>query len=259
MAPSESRTAANELLVAAADRSKRVNVAYAAEFSRAMDFVSGGPTPTPPLARLIQGGRSNGTRLRLYLLLTMMATRAPFDIRRPPTPSALARTLDLSPATGARMINSNLKWLENHDFIRRTKRPGETSAIQLLDPTDPRHGPLPSQRREGLWTTIPLGFWRNGWILDLRPTTIAVLFALAERLGGQKVPLYLTRSRRDSYGLSHDTWTRGEKDLVERGLLEVSRVPQGNDFDYTRLRNAYWLEKGRLDLPRSLVGPPTDP
>jgi hypothetical protein len=42
--------------------------------------------PAPPLARLIQGGRGGGTRLPLYLLLTMIATRKPFDIRKPLTP-----------------------------------------------------------------------------------------------------------------------------------------------------------------------------
>jgi len=76
-----------------------------------------------------------------------------------------------------------------------------------------------------------------------------VLFALTERLGGRKVSMYLTRDRRESYGLSHDTWTRGRHELEERGLLRVSRVPQGDDYDYRRLRNSYWINKDRLLAP----------
>lgn len=207
------------------------------------------PAATPPLARLIQGGRGGEARLKLYLLLTMIATRYPFDIRNPPTAMTLARTLDLAPDTGARRITNNMKWLADNQFIWLTKRPGQTSSIQLLDLRDPQSSgkwTLSDPRSRRPYVSFPIGFWRYGWLLHLSPVAIAVLFALREHLGGSKVPRYLLRDRRDSYGLSHDTWTRGRRELEEAGLLTVKRVPQGDEYVYNRLRNSYWLEMGRL-------------
>ena len=97
--------------------------------------------------------------------------------------------------------------------------------------------------------TIPIGFWFYGWLLQLSPTAIAVLFALQECLGGHKRPRYLLRDRRESYGLSHDTWTRGRHELEDNGLLTVTRVPQGDEWAYNRLRNNYWLNAELLNLP----------
>ena len=131
---SESRAEAIRLLGAAADRSHRSSVAYPPGFVRSPAAMPDVVPDTPPLAQLIQGGRGGGTRLRLYLLLTMIATRAPFDIRRPPTAMTLARTLDLPPDTGPRRVTSNIKWLADNHFIEVTKRPGLTPSIQLLDP-----------------------------------------------------------------------------------------------------------------------------
>jgi hypothetical protein len=248
MAVTDAHAAARENLARAAERSKRGNVAYAREFVRTVNLTPDVPAPTPPLARLIQGGRGGEVRLRLYLLLTMMATQVPFDIRNPPTPLTLARTLALPQTSGPRRINDNMKWLEDERFIRRTKRPGQTAAIQLLDPLSVDH-PLPDPRRNRPYVRIPIEFWSHGWLLALSPTGIAVLLALAERLGGYQVPMYLTRPRRESYGLSHDTWTRGRHELEDHGLLTVSRVPQGDDYDYRRLRNSYKIDKERLSRP----------
>jgi len=70
---------------------------------------------------------------------------------------------------------------------------------------------------------------------------------LREFLGGSKVPRYMVRHRRAGYDLSHDSWTRGRHELEAAGLLTAKRIPQGNEYDYTRLRNSYLLETGPLD------------
>jgi hypothetical protein len=49
------------------------------------------------------------------------------------------------------------------------------------------------------------------------------MFSLRKHLGGYKAPRYLLRERRESYGLSHDTWTRGRHELEDAGLLAVNR------------------------------------
>jgi hypothetical protein len=245
----ESRANAITLLAKAVERSHRArSVPYSRAFVRSLNKVPGIPAPTPPLARLIQGGRGGEVRLKLYLLLTMTATRYPYDIRNPPSSAALARTLDLEPATGARRIASNVKWLVDHHFIALTKRPGMTSSIQLLDPqgtgdrmSDPRH-PRP-------YVSISLGFWSQGWLLHLSPVAIAVFFSLRERLGGYKQPQSLLPERRDSYDLSHDTWTRGGRELEHNGLLTVGTTIEGEDYAYTRRRNNYWLNTDLLDTP----------
>jgi hypothetical protein len=242
----ESRADALALLARAAERSRRSNAAYSREFVRAVITVPDIPTATPPLARLIQGGRGGEARLKLYLLLTMIATRQPFDIRNPPTPRTLARTLDLAATTGARRITSNMKWLADKGFIELTKRPGLTSAIQLLDPQGTGK-PLPDPRRQAPYVTVPIGFWSHGWLLHLSPVAIAVMFSLRELLGGYTKSRYVLRDRRESYGLSHDTWTRGRHELEDVGLLTVTRVPQGDEYVHNRLRNSYWLNIDLLD------------
>jgi hypothetical protein len=247
LAMSESRAEAIRLLGLAADRSHRSSVAYAPAFVRSAPGTPDVIPATPPLARLIQGGRGGGTRLPLYLLLTMIATRSPFDIRNPPTAITLARTLDLPPGTGPRRITSNMKWLADNHFIELTRRPGLTPSIQLLDP----HGsgrPM-SDARGGRYVSFPIGFWSHGWLLHLPPVAIAILFALKELLGGSKVPRYMLRDRLGSYELSHDTWTRGRHELERARLLTVKRVPQGDEYVYTRLRNSYWLDTASLNGP----------
>jgi hypothetical protein len=141
-----------------------------------------------------------------------------------------------------------MKWLADHKFIVLMKRPSKIPAIQLLNPlgtgdllSDPRI-PRP-------YVSIPLGFWSHGWLLQLSPVAIAVLFSLRECLGGRKQPQYLLPDRRESYWLSHDTWTRGSRELEDNGLLTVSTIIEGEEFTYTRRRKSYWLNIDLLDTP----------
>ncbi len=235
------------LLTEAVKASKRSSsVMFPLTFVTTHDLPAEKQPPSTPLARLIQGGRGGAVRLKLYLLLTMAATSHPYDIRNPKTPHTYARTLGVRPdPAGVRRISDNLRWLAEHRFIELTKRPGAPSAIQLLNPLGTGKK-LQDPRPDGRYLTMPLNFWSNGWLIDLSPTAIAVLFALRERLGKSPTPLYLVRDRRESYTLSHDTWTRGTAELKDHGLLEVSRVPQGSDYDYHRLRNTYWLDLDRM-------------
>jgi hypothetical protein len=213
----------------------------------------------PPLARLIQGGQGGEVRLKLYLCITMMATAKPYDIRQPPAPHAWARMLALPPDTGPRRVNSNLKWLSHHGFIELEPRRGNTPAIKLVSAETPGT-PYVRASTQGRYVGIPNEFWRNGWILHLSATGIALLFALLEAQGGYKEPRYITKERRDSYGFSHNTWTRGRKELERHGFLMVKRTPQGSDFDYRRLRNSYWVDEGRfMDAPGSALPPGSPP
>jgi hypothetical protein len=92
-------------LVGTVERSKREDtVGIPNSLARSQDGLK-----RPPLARLVHGGRGGEVRLKLYLCMAMMATRAPHDIKRPFTPQGWARLLGLSVEDGAaRRISSNI-------------------------------------------------------------------------------------------------------------------------------------------------------
>ena len=206
---SESRVEAIRLLGLAADRSHRSSVAYAG-IREVGGRDTGRHTGYPPLARLIQGGRGGGTRLPLYLLLTMIATRSPFDIRNPPTAITLARTLDLPPGTGPRRITSNMKWLADKHFIELNRRSGLTPSIQLLDP----HGsgrPM-SDTRGGRFVSSPSGSGATaGYCTCPRRHRGPVRPERAPRRL-ESAPVHVPGSPGERQ-LSHDTWTRGRHEL----------------------------------------------
>ncbi|MFF2541661.1 hypothetical protein ACFVUY_03775 [Kitasatospora sp. NPDC058063] len=246
LAEVERREVARARLKSAVQKAQRTSVAFPHEFIKADDG-------RPPLARLVHGGRGGAVRLRLYLCITMMATSAPYDLQRPPTGSTWCRLLGLPEDGGPRRVTSNLKWLADARLISLTRRWGGPPAITLLDPAGTG---APYVRPLGRYVGVPAELWENGWLLDLSPTALALLLVLLERQGGQSEPQYVTRHRRDLYGLSPDTWTKARKELEGQGLLTVRRVPQGSDFDYQRLRNTYWVELSRLKLPSTPLGSP---
>ncbi|MBD3008390.1 hypothetical protein [Streptomyces sp. 5-10] len=247
MSSGEQRAEAVRLLKGAADKVKRSG---RVPFPPAFVIAAEGAEEEPPLARLIQGGRGGEVRLKLYMCITMMATGKPYDLRTPPSSHGWTRMLALDPKKGPRRVASNLKWLGDNQFIRLEPQWGRPSAITLLSATG--DGKEYSQPRDGnRYVGVPLGFWIHGWLLCLSPTATAVLFALIEVLGGHSEARYIPTTRRQRYGLSPDTWTKARKELEARSLLVVKREPQGDFYDFMRLRNAYQLDLERLDSPPS--------
>jgi hypothetical protein len=229
------------LLGRAVDRAaRRGNVPFHPTFVRSQ--LTG---KTPPVARLVHGGRGGEIRLKIYLCIVMMATAEPYDIRQPPTPQTWARMLALPPETGPRRVTSNLRWLDRNDFIQLEPRPGNTAAIKLVS-TDIKDMPYVRASALNRYIGIPIEFWTHGWILHLSATGIALLLALLDSQGGYSEPRYVTKERRDSYQLSHNIWTQGRKELERHGILTVRRAPQGSEFDYRRLRNLYRIDAERF-------------
>lgn len=244
MSTSQLRETAVDLLRRTADKVKRSgNVPFPPAFAIGRDNGA-----DPPLAQLVQGGRGGEVRLKLYLCITMMATAPPYDLRAAPTPMGWARMLALPPDTGPRRVSSNLKWLETHQFISRQRRIGAPPVITLLDAAG-GGGEYVRPIEQGRYIGVPVELWTQGWLLDLSATGLAMLMVLMELLGGHSEPQYVTRHRRERYGLSPDTWTRGRKELEGHGLIKVNREPQGSVYDYYRLRNLYWVDKERLKKP----------
>ena len=239
----ENRTRAVEKLRAAAEKSQRSHVPFPHAFvDRWID------ERPPALAHMIQGGRGGKVRLRLYLCMTMMATRQPFDIRTPPTPAGWTTMLGLSEQHGPRRIGESLRWLRNNHYIQLTHRAAAPASIGLLhasgDGSDYRRPALESR-----YIRLPITLWNQGWILDLSAVELAILMVLLDSQGGQARPYFVTKQRRETYGLSHDTWTKGANGLKDHGLLTIDRSPLGTDTEYHRLRNAYWLDLDKLSVP----------
>lgn len=246
----EQRAGALALLARIVERSQRHEaVPFVYRFIRAKNGRA-------PLARLIWdgGGRGGEVRLKLYLCITLMATRHPHDIQRPPTPRAWARLLGLPPAAGARRVNNALRWLADRDLIALEPRTAAPDTITLRSADGDGK---PYVARSGRYVSLPLGFWAHGWILDLSATGIALLLVLMELQGGRDGVQYVTAERREEYGLSPDTWTRATKELQRLELLTLGRTPQGDDeFIYTRMRNTFRIDVDRLNAPppaRALV------
>lgn len=202
----------------------------------------------PPLARMIRAGRAD-VRLGVYLCLLLRATDKPYDVRNNPTPATWAEMLCLvdPKGKGARRVTSAFQWLERERLVELKPRAGRPPEVQLLDPAG-SGGAFEAGFDTGeRWVSVPQELWLRGWIFDLRETSLAVLLVLMDRLYKAKFPQFITRERHESYGLSEDTWTRGIRDLTDRGLLTVGRVPIGDDLNFERLRNTYWIENRRLD------------
>jgi len=241
------RTADSRLrLRQAVDRSKRRN-----GVNLPIGFVRS--EQKPPLAQLLQGGRGGEVRLKLYLCLSLLATAHPYDIGKPIRSSWWAEALGLpDPETaGARRISDALDWLDRHKLIRLVRRPGRPSTVVLLDP---RGGGgayrTTSEAKERRYVQVPLGLWRQEWIVVLSGSALALLLVLLELQGGEtdaNNPPFLATGRHEQYGLSEDTWTRASKQLQEHKLLSAGSVLEGRDLDMRRRRNTYWVDQGRLD------------
>lgn len=226
-------------------RSQRAtHVPFAKEFLQAS-------SGHPPLSELVRGGRGGEVRLKLYLTITMVATRAPHDLSSP-SPGWWAQTLGVTGKAPSRRVYTGLRWLAEHGFIRLTPRAGNYPTITLLDSAlsrDPYERPMAKGSR---YISLPLDIWRRGWILDLAATELALLMVLLDVQQGRDQGRYITGADRFAYGLSPDTWTKATKSLSKRGVLEVRRVPQGGEFDYRRMRNSYKINRERLALPPAL-------
>ena len=189
---------------------------------------------SPPLAQLLRGGE---VRLKLYLTLAMIATRAPHELDPPPA-SHLAAMLNLDDPThnGARRINDALQWLHAKGFLIRTPRPGRTPHLQLLHP-----GSVPIG--SGRYVSLPIAIWEEGWLYVLSARALALYLVLREATGGRGAAT-LPGGRKAQYDLSADTWTRATRELETAGLLDVREVfdePSFETFELSRRRLEYTL------------------
>jgi hypothetical protein len=203
---------------------------------------------------MLRGGRGGEVRLKLYLCLYLLAAHPPYNIVSIPS-RAWAEALALpDPAgRGARRVADALVWLQAGKMIKLERRQGAAPTVTLLDPIGDG---TRFARPRSPYVRLPLGFWSQQWITGLSASAVSLLIVLLDLQGGKKrraTPQSLATGQRLRYGLSDDTWTRASKELTNAGLLTVKRVPQGRDFDWRRMRNAYLINIDKLDRPYESV------
>ncbi|MFE9190594.1 hypothetical protein ACFYL6_13385 [Micromonospora sp. NPDC007208] len=195
---------------------------------------------------MLQGGRGGEVRLKLYLTMTMLAVRSPHDIKGMPA-IKWAQMLALpDPAgNGARRVADAHSWLDEAKLIKLKRSPGLPPDVTLRSPSGSGKS---YSWRGSWWINMPVGFWSNEWIYRLSGIATAFLLVFRDmRSNRQEVnPPWLRGDQKARYGFSPDSWTRARAELEQHSLLTVRRAPQGKDFDFTRLRNTYWVHTERL-------------
>lgn len=225
-----------DTLRSAVERSKRHSTVQLP-----IDFARDPEERPTPLKRIGSDGRGQGLRLKLYLCMTMLATREPRHLRAYPA-SAYAKMLALGdPETqGARRVNQAQRWLRDEGFIQRVENGTHPPHITLL--------PIPATGEwGGRWITLPLDLWNNGWVHAMSGTALTLYVVLRELTGGRPSGSTAAGRRKRQYGLSDETWARGVAELEELSLATVTPVVEMADpFSRPQRRLKYRLENERL-------------
>ena len=205
----------------------------------------------PPLALLLRGGQGGEVRLKLYLTMLLLAVRPPFDIREPVPARSWAAALGIPDPEnrGARRVGDAITWLAEHKFLETERRQGAPGAVRLLHSDLSGHPYVRPTERER-YITLPLGLWEQGWIARLSGTALALMIVLLDMQSARTEPQWISPAQaRRRYDLSPDTWSKALKELTAFELVTILRRPQGGEFNYQRMRNAYWV---RTDLLRDV-------
>lgn len=239
------------------------------------DFVRSGNDGLSPLARMLRGGQ--GGEVRLKLLLSLLWVGGGGDERhmtRPYRAISWAALLDLPDprGSGTRRVRDAMQWLEREGFVEQERVPGRAKSFHLLledgtkrdyfDPAKHAHEQKESGAQVGHYISLPSTFWTDGWIQTLSGRAVAMLLILASETYGATTWKAISPSRaRERYVISEDTWSKGVKELKERGLILVKKVPIiwedfDEDFDEIRVRNLYRVPRRGHHI--QLPDPPFD-
>lgn len=231
-------------------------------FSRSFE---GGHT-SPPMARMLRGGRGGSVRLKVYLSFLWFAAAPPHDVTYPARAWAGLIGLNDPEVNGARRVVDAITWLADEEFVTVQRRPGQPSIVLLRSELgDGSAYEPPGATTERLLEAGQVGpevyrhhyvklqpeFWTNGWIAELSGAALSMYLSLLVELTDQPAEttaLWLSpKEARARSGLSEETRGKGYRELVRLGLVEVKRRPIGKDaFDFRRLRNVYFLRPERL-------------
>lgn len=186
-----------------------------------------------PFQKLYVGGKSGALVVKLYLLMIGRASKPPFEIIDTPA-SGWARALGLQDprGKGARKIKNALKKLEELQFIELLSVPGKPSIIRLLSESGTGESyETPSRyfyEKQKVGES-PVYFKISGKLLiegefqQLSGAGLAMLLVLAAEEAYKKPVWFATEEFPKRYGISAATRAKGTKELLEHGLLRISK------------------------------------
>lgn len=223
---------------------RRVSAPIRSAFVRDL---TGGQQPTC-LSRLVgMRGRGGEVPLKLLIALIWRSASPPFDTRI--SARKWAELLGLSDAAhlGARRVTDGFQTLAGLNLIDIEKRRGEASIITLLEESGTGAEYTLPKGRGDLYFHIPAQLWLTGKIQLLSAPAIGMLMAVLAELDPkdpQRHVWWSTKVFPQRIGLSPSSRSRGTKELIEAGLLEVKRVPipttaNRTSFSEERVRTLY--------------------
>jgi hypothetical protein len=194
-----------------------------------------------PLSELVVNRDHRG--LLVYLLLLSLASKAPWDVRRPN--SVWARALGLDPTVQASSVAISRAFRRLRDLnLITTERSLRQARVTVLreDGSGRRYTHPGSSTKREPYFKLPFAFWIDGWHQELGLPAVAMLLILRSlpadpRLALDFVPAW--------YGISRSTAARGLLELRDHGLVVSHWVQQPDP----RTAEGY-----RFDLHHDLKG-----
>lgn len=240
-------------------------------------FVRKGPENEglPRLSLIVsRGGRGGAVALKLYLALIWRCAAAPYETTIPARRWAELLALDAPKTKGARRVAKALDLLEALQLISLTRRPGEVSVVTLLDESGDRRAYLkPSdanvktQEGRDRYFQISTSLWTSpqAYMQQMSSAAVTMLLLLLQSRAGQKdnesstfgqqIWWSITRFQ-DLYTISPAMRSRGTKELLDLGLLDVQKqsvtsTGRKESFASERVRNTYRLCGAALETPQA--------
>ena len=227
---------------------------------------------TAPMGLLLQtGGRGGGVSIKLLLALLWRCSSEPHRTQVSARQWAGLLGLDDPARRGARRVADGLAALERAGLITVARRRGEPSLVQLREesgsaeayriPSTAYTQAVGDDKLRHLYFKVPTPLWTGGHIQAMSTPALAMLLIiLAEQGGDGKEVWWSTEVFPARYSISPATRAKGTRELVERGLLVltkrlVAESPTArSSFASERVRNVYRLTGDALLPPASPSG-----
>ena len=214
-----------------------------------------------PLHQLYVGGKGNPVAVKLYLAIIWFATSKPYEIVDiPATGWATLLGLERPETSGKRRIYNALKKLQGDNLISLENVPGRSPKITLLSENgrgEPyvlpglaavldksRNKPVQNQN---IYFKVPTSLWTQGVIQRMSGAALAFLLILLSESANERDVWFSMDAFSNRYNFDIRTRRKGAKELIQQGLLEVTRVPmdaygnQSFSLGTKQLRNVYRL------------------
>jgi hypothetical protein len=203
-----------------------------------------------PLSRLSSSkGRGAEVAIKLYLGLLWLSSRPPYDSNFPARSWAALLNLKDPETKGTRRVSVALKKLEELDLIRIEQRSGKPNHVVILkedgsgDPYKIPSGKTTS--KDDYYFNVPVRLWTEGYIQQLSAAAITMLLIIMEEYqrSNYKPQWWSMKTFNSRFGISKDVRAKGTKELLEQGLILVSRegIPtiSGSVLAQRRSRKTY--------------------